>query len=305
MTVLANDQLLTDFRSWAARTGRPVEPAVLAAVLKARVLRGHDPLTWQRGEVRPCVLDALLVDVAVLTAGSALLASTLDAFFRFLRNTGRLRRDSVDAATLRKESARAVRELEEMLRAALPPPDLDTEDEGYDEEELHPDDPRTRSRELLRDLGVTCAVGVPLPPIERAVEVAASGALVRRPCAVAPLDHDPPPARRLALLTSQARALVDELLEELAPSGVVALLVWSLLDDGGWVDLAECADLSAHRDLWFLRGDADARAHDDLDAALEVLEDAQVVAWDDDDRARLTDFGMWVADSWVERQWER
>lgn len=290
MTVLANDQLLTEFLSWAERTGRPVEPAVLAAVLRARVLRGHDPRTWRRGEVRPCVLDALLLDVVVLTAGSALLAATLDAFFRFLRNTGRLRSGSEDVATLRRESARAVRDLEEMLRAALPPP-------------FEPGGPGAERRALLCDLGVTCGVGVPLPPIERSVEIGASGSLVRRPCAVPQVADDPLPARRLSRLVMQGRELIDELLDEVAPSGLVALLVWSLLDDGGWVDLDECVDLSAHRDVAFLDEEADGLARDDLELALDTLVDARVVDRQRDE-ARLTDLGMWVVDSWVEEQWE-
>jgi hypothetical protein len=84
------------------------------------------------------------------------------------------------------------------------------------------------------------------------------------------------PTRRLVVTARVARYRIGWLVGEGTGSGLVALLVASLVEGG-------------------------ARA--DLEHGVEALVEANVLERDGD-RARLTAFGRWVVDTWVEEQLE-
>jgi hypothetical protein len=240
---------------------------------------------------------------------------------------------------------------------------LECLDEEDGDDWLHPHDPRYRTRNLLRDLGLRGAATVPLPSVERAAtQGATSGYMtllfrltdliaddVIRPRSSFPDadeavsfaevlgladvetfedlwlsgvlsgllrgSHDTPvPAMtraefdglpvegRLMRACEVGQSRIRRLRYEETGSGAIALIVWSLLQGGGWVSLAAAAEVGAREDYWY-EDDRLTLAAAELDTCLEVLADAGVVERELD-RARLTDFGMWAADLWVEDVFE-
>ena len=284
MTTLTDDQIIGELTTWAAKRARVADPTVLAAVLAARPAgRRRDPSVWGPGEVQEALLAAVAADPCLFLTDADVLRESLDSFFRFLRNTGRLHSSSADVAVLRKEAARAVRELEQTFGDvrrlwACAEPDEDRWDrDRWDAEDpddwLHPDDPRHLARELLRDLGVDGPLAVPLPP----------------------------PWRQLLATSGVVHCRIDHLLEEGTGSGVVALLVESLIVGPAGATLTEAADTGRRRDHGFDRDESAARALAELEHGVALLAEAGVLEREGH-RVRLTDFGRWVVVDWLERQ---
>ena len=300
MKTITQDELLIEFTAWAERRGRCANGAVLSAFLDASAREAaHDPTSWQPGEAHNAVINAVCDDPGILIGRTALLRGTLDSFFRFLRNTGRLRGNSIDTASLRKEASRAVRTLEQALETVqtlrTSAPELLDELELVEEEDwLHPDDPRYRVRELLRDLGLAGSPGVPLPAVDQAAAEALGsvyleqlfrvadqttgwivkpdqllpcGGDTRRVAATLGVDEEDfvdlwlaasiagvirvrdgsvvpgttraelavlSPLRQLVIVSRTTRSRLDRLLLDETGAAVVALLVWSLIEDGAW-----------------------------------------------------------------------
>ena len=372
MTTFTDDQIIGELTTWATKRGRVADPTVLAAVLAARPAgRRCDPSVWRPGEVQAALAGAVAADPCLFLTDADVLSETLDSFFRFLRNTGRLHSSSADVAVLRKEAARAVRDLVQAFGdvrrlSACPEPGDDRWDEDrWGEEDpddwLDPDDPRHLTRELLRDLGVDGPLAVPLPPLEtaaaqglgsrhmaRVVELAELARRIgARPDPLYPspeatkrlagelgLDGEaltelwldawtidlvsPPPESATAmggsgwlaglppwrqLLTSSGlvHCRIDQLLEEGTGSGVVALLVDSLIDGPAWVPLTEAVETGRCRDHWSDGDQGAARALAELEHGVALLAEAGVLE-SEGQRVRLTGFGRWVVVDWIERQ---
>lgn len=176
MTIISEDQILSEFDAWAAKRGQLVDTTLLGAMLAAHTQQQRRPPTvWIAGDVKLAAAQTLAAHPDVLVPGVEALEATLDSFFRFLRNTGRLAGKSADVATLRKEVRREARNVAEMLSALEGLAAVMGVEEDLDYDLIHPDDPRHETIRVLRDIGITTAdVKLrwwgPLPAIERAAE---------------------------------------------------------------------------------------------------------------------------------------
>lgn len=173
MMTLTEDQVLSDFQSWATKRGRTVDCELLAVLLSARSESlGRSPTVWAKGDVRQAM--ATMVTAHPLTVLYApALAETLDSYLRFLRNTGRLARGSADLAALHKEARREVRSFTAMLEAFKALAVDAGEGDELDDELVCLEDPVYERRCLLRELGIRRRDlqdrwWEPLPPIDRA-----------------------------------------------------------------------------------------------------------------------------------------
>jgi hypothetical protein len=185
----SEEQLLSDFDAWAAKRGRPADTMLLGVLLTTRAEQQHrGPTLWAAGDVALAVAGTLAARPDLVLPGVAGLEATLDSFFRFLRNTGRLMRGSAEFGVLRKEARREGRSLAELLRAFAETVDHEAVDEEIEYELLDPDDPRHETIGLLRDMGIRTTdltdVNVrwwwPLPSIERSAEQGMSTGYLQR-----------------------------------------------------------------------------------------------------------------------------
>jgi hypothetical protein len=186
MTITIQDQILSEFDAWAVRRRRPADVQLLAAVLTSRLEQlGRSPTLWEAGDVQ-LALACTVAKRPELLLQVAELEQTLESYFRFLRNTGRLASGSADPRTLRKEVRRGARAFAELLKVfAVAVEDEEDDEDDLDLDLLHPEDPQHERLWLLRELGVRrgdlrLRWWAPLPPIERAAAQGMATAYLRR-----------------------------------------------------------------------------------------------------------------------------
>jgi hypothetical protein len=144
--------ILDEFQGWAQQHDRPVNLTVIETLLAGRGAHDTARPLWKAGDVAAALDRAVgLAPVAFLVEANVL-EDSLDGWFRFLRNTGKLGADSADVGVLRREArraARAARDKATTLVAEL----FDSGDEPESPWE-DPDDPRYENVRVLRDLGI-------------------------------------------------------------------------------------------------------------------------------------------------------
>lgn len=107
-----HDLLLRHFGSWATAKGTAVDIDVLGQLLDLRFR--YDELSathWPTGSVEDLLLRLWPSKGDVQPPAEAVVVDTLDAYFRFLRSTGRMSARSATPADLRKETRRSVRHM--------------------------------------------------------------------------------------------------------------------------------------------------------------------------------------------------
>jgi hypothetical protein len=182
------ESTLDEFQGWSSRHERQVNTNVIENFLPAHVGQRRRRPVWRQGEV------AAAMDRAVDTAPVAFLVAaetvedTLDAWFRFLRNTGKLGAGSADPRRLRREARRAARAAVDRA-FALARQLLDEWDEPENPWD-DPNDPRYENVRVLRDLGidrwdVLARSWGSLPDAERAADLGWSSGYMSRLRAVA------------------------------------------------------------------------------------------------------------------------
>ena len=178
------DSILDEFQDWAQRHNRPVNLTVIETLLAggSHRRRGTGPM-WRAGDVAAAVDRAVGVAPVAFLVDAVVLEDTLDAWFRFLRNTGKLGAGSADVGVLRREARRAARTAKDRAFELVAElfDSCDEPEEPWDD----PDDPRYENIRVLRDLGiesfdVLARSWGSLPDPERAAEVGwASGYMTR------------------------------------------------------------------------------------------------------------------------------
>ena len=192
-TTTSLDGIINEFEDWALRRRRQVNASVIEALLSARPAAFGSPRqVWRSDDVTPAVDAAVSAAPLVFLMASDTLEETLDAWFRFLRNTGRLGSGSADLAILRREARRAARTATD--RAAFLVQDLVGCEVDPEEDCLDPDDPRHENIAILRDMGidrfdVLARTWGTLPDPERAAELGwSSGYMARLRCVAAAIS---------------------------------------------------------------------------------------------------------------------
>jgi hypothetical protein len=100
--------LLHPFQTWADKRGRRVDVRLLGDLLELRSTYDDLPLTaWPLGSVEHLLLERWPSKGAVAAPDEQVLVDTLDAYFRFLRGTGRMASRSGEPKELAKEARRA------------------------------------------------------------------------------------------------------------------------------------------------------------------------------------------------------
>jgi len=103
-----NDLLLTHFRSWADAKGVTADVGLLDELLTLR--NSYDdlePTYWPEGSVTHLLLERWPAKGSVDAPEESTLTDSIDAWFRFLRNTGRMSGRSAQPKDLAREARRA------------------------------------------------------------------------------------------------------------------------------------------------------------------------------------------------------
>lgn len=108
-------ELLRDFTEWAERKNRSVDVMMLDQMLGLRASYDRlEPSYWPTGSVEHLLLERLPTKGPVDTYDPDVVVETLDAYFRFLRSTGRMSGRSADLKELTKEVRRNARLMAEL-----------------------------------------------------------------------------------------------------------------------------------------------------------------------------------------------
>jgi hypothetical protein len=175
--------ILDDFQDWAKRHDRPVNLTVIETILAAGGTHDGPRPLWSAGDVAAAVEHAVNVAPVAFLVDAKVLEDSLDAWFRFLRNTGKLAAGSADVGVLRREARRAARAATDKaitLVAELFGSGDEPEDPWDD-----PDDPRHENVRVLRELGIRSLDVLArswgsLPDPERAAEIGWSSGYMTR-----------------------------------------------------------------------------------------------------------------------------
>lgn len=107
--------LLRDLASWAERKGRVVDLMLLDELLQLRTSYADLSATyWPTGSVEHLLLERLPSKGPTDPPDPAVVTGTLDAYFKFLRSTGRMTRRSADPKELTREARRNARRMHEL-----------------------------------------------------------------------------------------------------------------------------------------------------------------------------------------------
>jgi hypothetical protein len=105
--------LLTHLEKWAAAKRRPVDLEVLDLLLELRANYDDlEPTYWPSDSVADLLLRLVPAKGPQEPMEPDIVVSTLDSYFRFLRNTGRMAPRSASPAELVKEARRSARQME-------------------------------------------------------------------------------------------------------------------------------------------------------------------------------------------------
>jgi hypothetical protein len=108
-------ELLRDFTAWAERKNRSVDLMMLDEILRLRASYDElEPSYWPAGSVEHLLIERLPRKGPAEVYDAEVIVETLDAFFRFLRSTGRMSARSADPKELAKEARRNARLMTEL-----------------------------------------------------------------------------------------------------------------------------------------------------------------------------------------------
>lgn len=108
-------ELLRDFAAWAEKKQRDVDLMILDELLRLRASYDElEPAYWPSGSVEHLLLERLPSKGPTEGFDPEVVTETMDAFFRFLRNTGRMSHRSADPKALAKEARRSSRHMHEL-----------------------------------------------------------------------------------------------------------------------------------------------------------------------------------------------
>jgi hypothetical protein len=108
-------ELLRDFTAWAERKGRVVDVMLLDELLSLRLAYDDlEPSYWPLDSVEHLLLERVPAKGSVDPIQPEVLTETLDAYFRFLRSTGRMSGFSADPRDLTKQVRRHVRSMQKL-----------------------------------------------------------------------------------------------------------------------------------------------------------------------------------------------
>jgi hypothetical protein len=109
MTDSPHQLLLGHFDRWSREKGRPADLDVLELLLDLRWTYDElDPAYWPTGSVEDLLLRLVPAKGPQESLPQETIAESLDSYFRFLRNTGRMAARSATPAELAKEARRSV-----------------------------------------------------------------------------------------------------------------------------------------------------------------------------------------------------
>ena len=104
--------LLSHFTNWTQAKGRQVDVGLLESLLDLRAAYDDlEPTLWPAGSVQDLLLRLLPAKGPIEPLPSDATVDTLDAYFRFLRNTGRMSARSASPADLAKEARRSAKKM--------------------------------------------------------------------------------------------------------------------------------------------------------------------------------------------------
>ncbi len=108
-------ELLRGFAAWAEAKGRDIDLMLLDELLRLRSSYDElEPTYWPPGSVEHLLLERFPSKGPTETPESDVVSETLDAYFRFLRSTGRMSRRSADPKELAREARRNARRMHEL-----------------------------------------------------------------------------------------------------------------------------------------------------------------------------------------------
>ena len=108
-------ELLRDFAAWAESKGRDIDLMLLDELLRLRSSYDElEPTYWPPGSVEHLLLERFPSKGPTETPEPEVVSETLDAYFRFLRSTGRMSRRSADPKELTREARRNARRMHEL-----------------------------------------------------------------------------------------------------------------------------------------------------------------------------------------------
>jgi hypothetical protein len=109
------DDLLREFSAWVERKGRDADLMLLDELLQLRSAYDElEPTYWPAGSVEHLLLGRLPSKGPTETPAPDAVTETLDAYFRFLRSTGRMSHRSADPKELTREARRNARRMHEL-----------------------------------------------------------------------------------------------------------------------------------------------------------------------------------------------
>jgi hypothetical protein len=104
--------LLSHFSNWAQTKGRDVDVPLLESLLDLRAAYDDlEPTLWPAGSVQDLLLRLVPAKGPTEPLPSDATVDALDAYFRFLRNTGRMSARSATPADLTKEARRSAKKM--------------------------------------------------------------------------------------------------------------------------------------------------------------------------------------------------
>ena len=112
MTAAPHRLLLSHFTNWSKAKGRDVDVQLLESLLDLRATYdGLEPTLWPTGSVQDLLLRLVPAKGPTEPLPSDTVVEALDAYFRFLRSTGRMSARSAIPADLAKEARRSAKKM--------------------------------------------------------------------------------------------------------------------------------------------------------------------------------------------------
>ena len=112
MTAAPHRLLLSHFTNWSKAKGRDVDVQLLESLLDLRATYdGLEPTLWPTGSVQDLLLRLVPAKGPTEPLPSDTVVEALDAYFRFLRSTGRMSARSAMPADLAKEARRSAKKM--------------------------------------------------------------------------------------------------------------------------------------------------------------------------------------------------
>jgi hypothetical protein len=117
VTAAPHRLLLSHFTNWSKAKGRDVDVQLLESLLDLRATYDDlEPTLWPTGSVQDLLLRLVPAKGPTEPLSSDAVVEALDAYFRFLRSTGRMSARSATPADLAKEASRSAKKMSAAAR---------------------------------------------------------------------------------------------------------------------------------------------------------------------------------------------